>query len=518
MAPVQPARQTSVRVPREAIDALDHAAADAGKSRDETMRGLLANYVRVQSARDPDERLTHLTTVLRLPRLPPGRDREDPRPHLRLRVADTLKIAALEHAFLLPGQSPRHGHHDYAARPLTDIVMTAIELAEPIRLPGLDGLPRTLPQRTALGLWRLAVAATLTQAERRAIWGSEVADLAPVLTEEDVAWHHPWRFEVAEHLLRRIYDQPDADVAENVDMLHDQTEAFVDLLAAVRRADFSTAWLTDGLPYRQSNVDGRGGAAVWRAHRKLSLEALGEWATTPKTRGEVNVVPPDWNLKLPWNWRIRPFGHLEPVPAPLLAHAAEGRVAVLAWRSRTAYWPLDEHGDPIPGFAAVVQGGERLSPERLLETVLHQLDYPHVGVPARAAHALGFITEQERDNLIATANTLTEERVASTLKRAERQLESDEYVEMVAAAASDLKRFERLARRHHLRFDPHRAQWIWEVGSVPQALEERHSADRVAFLTEAMSRITTRILEADMQFASQKAFFLGTTSPTKSDL
>jgi hypothetical protein len=316
MAPAQPVPQTSVRVPREALDALDHAARDAGKSRDATMRNLLANYVRVQSARDPGERLTHLTTVLRLPRLPPGRNREDPRPHLRLRVADTLKIAALQHAFLLPGQSPRHGHHDYAGRPLTDIVMTAIELAERIRLPGLDGLPHMLPQRTALGLWRLAVAATLTPAERRAIWGSEVADLAPVLTEEDVAWHHPWRFEVAELLLRRIYDQPDADVAENVDMLHDQTEAFVDLLAAVRRADFSTAWLTDGLPYSRSNVDGRGGAAVWRAQRKLSLEALGGWATGPRARGEVNVVPPDWNLKLPLNWRIRTFGHLEPVPAP----------------------------------------------------------------------------------------------------------------------------------------------------------------------------------------------------------
>ncbi|MFP3712563.1 ribbon-helix-helix protein, CopG family [Puerhibacterium sp. TATVAM-FAB25] len=517
MAPVLPARQTSVRVPREAIDALDRAAAEAEKSRDATMRDLLANYIRVQSARAPDERLTHLTTVLRLPRVRPGRNREDPRRHLRLRVADTLKIAALEHAFLLPGQSPRHGHHDYAGRPLTDIVMTAIELAEPIRLPGLDGLPRMLPQRTALGLWRLTVAATLTPAERRAIWGSEVADLVSILTEEDVAWHHPWRFEVAEHLLRRIYDQPRTDVVENVDMLYDQTEAFVDLLAAVRRADFSTAWLTDGLPHRQSNVDGRGGAAVWRAKRNVSLEALGGWATTPKASGEVNIVPPGWNLKLPLDWRIHAFGHLEPVPAPLLAHAAGGRVATLAWRSRTAYWPLDVHGDPIPGFAAVVQGGERLTPERLLETVLHQLDYPHVGVPAPVAHALGFITEQERDNLMAMANKLNEERVASTLKWAERRLENDEYVEMLAAA-SDLKRFERLARRHHLRFVARRAQWIWEMGSVPQALEEGHSADRVAFLTEAMSRITTRILEADMEFASKKAFFLGATTPTDSDL
>ena len=72
------------------------------------------------SSSDPEDRITHLTTVLRLPRLPPGRKREDPRPHLRLRVPEALKSAALEHAFLLPGQSPRHGHHDYAGGPLTD--------------------------------------------------------------------------------------------------------------------------------------------------------------------------------------------------------------------------------------------------------------------------------------------------------------------------------------------------------------------------------------------------------------
>jgi hypothetical protein len=171
MPPAQPARQTSVRVPREAVVALDRAVARASGSRNATIRHLLAHYVEVQNSRDPGERLTHLTTVLRLPRLPPERNREEPRSHLGLRIPDPLKSAALAHAFLLPGQSPRHGHHDYAGRPLTDIVMTAIELAEPIDLPALGGLPRLLPQRTAIGLWRLTVAATLTSAERRAIWG-----------------------------------------------------------------------------------------------------------------------------------------------------------------------------------------------------------------------------------------------------------------------------------------------------------------------------------------------------------
>jgi hypothetical protein len=69
-----------------------------------------------------------------------------------------------------------------------------------------------------------------------------------------------------------------------------------------------------------------------------------------------------------------------------------------------------------------------------------------------------------------------------------------------------------------LRFVARRAHWTWAVGSVQQALEEGHSADRIAYLVGALSRITARILEADMRFASQKAFFLGGTPPSDSDL
>ena len=86
------------------------------------------------------------------------------------------------------------------------------------------------------------------------------------------------------------------------------------------------------------------------------------------------------------------------------------------------------------------------------------------------------------------------------------------------SASADVERFARMARRHFLRFDARRPNWTWDVTSVRQALEDGHGDDRVAWLTEAMGRITTRILEADMALASQKAFFLGSTPPDDSDL
>jgi plasmid stability protein len=175
---VAAAKQTSVRVPREAVAALEAYAAKHGKSRDAALRAALQNYVTTQSALEPEQRLTHVTTVLRYPPQPPGRGRPDPRAHLRFRIDTGLKTEATDLGYRLPGQSRRHGHHDYAARPLTDAVMTAIHEAEPFTVTGTEDLPQTLTQRIALALWRLAAAATITEAETQALWTSGDPDLA----------------------------------------------------------------------------------------------------------------------------------------------------------------------------------------------------------------------------------------------------------------------------------------------------------------------------------------------------
>jgi hypothetical protein len=62
--------ETNVRVPPCASAALQTIAARRGTSRDETVRRLLSEYVERQEHLDPEERLTHVSTVLRY-QLPP---------------------------------------------------------------------------------------------------------------------------------------------------------------------------------------------------------------------------------------------------------------------------------------------------------------------------------------------------------------------------------------------------------------------------------------------------------------
>lgn len=59
--------QTNVRIPDCAWEALEVIRGDRGLSRDETVRQLLAEYVAQQEAREPAERLTHISTLLRHP-------------------------------------------------------------------------------------------------------------------------------------------------------------------------------------------------------------------------------------------------------------------------------------------------------------------------------------------------------------------------------------------------------------------------------------------------------------------
>jgi hypothetical protein len=455
-------RQTSVRVPHEAVACLERVAEERGLSRDAAVRALLEEYLAFQGSQPPDERLTHVSTVLRFPPLPPGRGRPDPRAHLRFRISSTLKRDVIKYAFVLPGQSARHGHHDYAARPLTDAVVTAIALVEPVVLDGLERLPQLLPHRTALGLWRLVVAATLTQAERRAIWGADSSSLFPVLGEEEVAWHHPWRYAVAHVLPQNICGQPADDVAEVLAMVHDQTEAFRDLLYWVRRRDESTYWLCHNVPPPMNNVMGRGGSAVWRARRKLALEGVAIWLASTRFKRRTIAAPPGWKLTLPDGWRVRSFAFGEAVPHALEELASTGQVARAAVGSRTVFWPLTEGGPPIAGFDAVLRCGGGLDPARLAEVILTRLDYPHVAVPAAMAKELGFITSAERDGLIADAATANAASVASTLKNAKRRLDADDYAELVAAAG-DLEKFAKLSRRHYFRSAIREPTWAWDA-------------------------------------------------------
>jgi hypothetical protein len=133
-------RQTSVVVSPRAMATLEAIAAGWGKSRDGAVRELLADYIVFQGARREDDRLTHISTVLRFPpRVVPGQ--QDRRVRLPLRLDPGVDEQVVELAFRLPGQARRQAHRDYAARPLSDAVVTAIALHTPFVEEELAGLP-----------------------------------------------------------------------------------------------------------------------------------------------------------------------------------------------------------------------------------------------------------------------------------------------------------------------------------------------------------------------------------------
>ncbi|MGW7530596.1 hypothetical protein ACWGJ5_46280, partial [Streptomyces sp. NPDC054783] len=127
---------TNVRLPPCAFDALTAVMARQGTSRDATVRRLLAEHVERQEQTDPDDRLTHISPVLRYP---PPRWRKDPRQDrpLRLRASADLLERARAISLVLPGQYQR-AFRDYQSRALTDAVVTAIAVAEPFTDDFLD--------------------------------------------------------------------------------------------------------------------------------------------------------------------------------------------------------------------------------------------------------------------------------------------------------------------------------------------------------------------------------------------
>lgn len=509
------AKQTSVRVPREAVAALEAYAAKHGKSRDAALRAALQNYVTTQSALEPEQRLTHVTTVLRYPPQPPGRGRPDPRAHLRFRIDTDLKTEATDLGYRLPGQSRRHGHHDYAARPLTDAVMTAIHEAEPFTVTGTEDLPQTLTQRIALALWRLAAAATITEAETQALWTSGDPDLAIILTEEeDVAWHHPWRNAAAHHILATLLAD-DEDANEWLGMLDSQTDQYQTLVSHLQQRHPDAAWLQDDLAHldaHRNSVQGRGGTAVWRAQRALEMTRIEKWLTDPTSSTELELTNPDWKLTWPADWMRACFRWKEPVPADLMAHADASRVAVIEYNGASAYWPLTADGEPVEAFAGCLTAGRNLTPAQFAEVVLlddHQIP---AAIPAARAHELGFISEAERESLIATADAANAAMVAATLKRAEKRLDADELAELKAAAGNPRK-FSIIAGRHHLQAWYRNDRWEWDINSIVDATRAGHDADRLEALTDAYLSITKFLLEMDMNSAWSRAFWLGYASP-----
>ena len=499
-------QQTSVRISTRALECLSAVANDRDVSREQAVRELLREHVAAQAAASEERRLTHISTALRFPPPVPGRRRPDGRVRLAVRLDPDLADRAASMSLRLPGQAARRGFRDYGARPLTDAVVTAIARVKPFVDHGLEGLPPLLTHREAVGLWRLTIAATLTRAEQRVLFGSQGDPTADVLREEDVAWHDPWRFGVALHLARQLLTGPDAEA--NLRMLWDQTKEFESLRSDLELSDDLDHRYLEGMSWPANDLQGRGGAAVWRAQRKLAVERIAYWLSSGS--GPIPVEPPGWTLVVPAGWRGYRFGYrdLPPLRQSELDH---GRVLRVDAGSRSVLWPYDAAGAPIRGVDAVIAGAGDIPPAELVELILLTAEdtetYPRV--PAIVACELGFISPTDRDRLVADAARHNESEIAGVLRRARRL--GREAQDALRAKADDPQRFAALARRWHLRCHLTQPTWTWPVESISDALASGASPAQLRWLASATRRIRGYQLERDMERAWSQAFWLGRT-------
>lgn len=546
-------RQTTVHVPACAVAAVDRIALARGWSRDQAVRQLLAAHVDRQLECDAPDRLTHISTIMRHPLKPIYPDAwPDPRVRLSMRLPEGLAALARDVALVLPGQTQGGGIADYQARRLTDSVMTAIAAVEPLTDELLAGLRGCVRHQAAVGLWRLVVAATLTSEEQRVVLdardGADDATqrVVELLREEDSAWHDQFRVQVVRHLVRRYLTEDltieglDRDWLDGEEMLYDQRDG---QKWAEVRDEFERFGLADeafddfngwGL-----NVDGRGGAHVWRLQRRVVAEHLCSWLWDSSDEIAIEdrmmvAVVPGWTLQLPNGWTVTPVSRPDRMTPSAQQAVDAGLVLLLQTTSpeRWFLWPMahDEAGvlQPIPGFADVVAalvmrprrggGGARTSsakrlPAEGIAELLLVVDVPStVEMPVHIAYQAGLIDQGERDETVAAARRTTHERMEEFVRHAQSRLSSGHLDELVEAMNNPTV-FRRIAYREGLpvslrkrldamiRVPTHR----YAVASLAQAVDDRLSAVGVNWLTKQVLRTYCDVLKTDRIAAWQRA-------------
>ncbi|MCZ2850195.1 hypothetical protein [Modestobacter sp. VKM Ac-2978] len=478
-------------------------AKERGVSREQALRDLLDAHVAEQSGCAEGDRLSHISTVLHYPPRPPGRQ-SDGRVRLSLRLDEGVAELASSMSLRLPGQALRRAFEDYASRPLTDAVVTAIARARPFVDEGLEGLPPLLRQRETQGLWRLTVAATLTLAEQQVVLSRPTDPTTAVLRGQDVAWHDPWRFAVALHLARRLLIGPQSAASRH--MLWEQGDEFELLRFDFERTEDFDHPLLRGLSWPHRDLQGRGGAAVWRAERSLALERFATWMTGP-TGTSTTVDPPEWEVTVPEGWHGRPpVAEKGQLSSQEQADVDAGRLVHIEVGDQSVLWPYGESGSPVRGIDAVGAGAGSIAPAELVELILIRTE--DVGrrlrVPAATACELGFIPPAERDALVVAAEVETHAEIARVLTEA-----SEPELWALRAAAHAPERFARIARRAGMQCFIVRPTWTWYVDSVPEVLAAGASREQLLWLGGGMRRLQRMALEDSMRSAALRAYWLG---------
>lgn len=499
-------KQTSVRLSPGAVDALDGVSNARFLSRDATARALLHEYISLQEKLGEDRRLTHMSTVLRFPPPPLSRTERDNRVRVAIRLDAGVAERASSLALRLPGQPHARGPRHYSPRPLTDALAVAIASVAPYTDEGLEDLPAVVSQAVALGLWRLAVAATLTRAEQRVLLARPDSELAWTLNDEDIAWHSPWRFEVALHLARRLLAGPDRSA--NLEMLQRQVGPYQALRHDVARTEWPDSELMhDCTAQPRYDHEGHGGAVVWRAERRLAIGQLADVLTADQAWARVEVSCPGWTLDQPSGWTAVRLSFGERPSVRQRADLDERRVLLVQAGSRSAIWPYDTNGEPIARFDVALASIPEQSAAGLAELVLLSTEatgWPWV--PSELASEWGLMSSAER--------TLLEVRAAANRARAARAAvhhwhHSDWLPAALERLVDDPRRFTRLARAQGVRGGPFRAGCFWEVRSLAETLTSGATDEQVRWLGKTMHQMRTRALEAAMQRASQVAYWHG---------
>ncbi|MFE2728933.1 hypothetical protein, partial [Kitasatospora sp. NPDC059327] len=483
----------------------------------------------------------HISTVLRYP--PPARWRRGLKEGglLRLRADADLLERARAMSLRLPGQYER-AHRDYQGRMLTDAVMTAIAAAAPFTDDFLDGLLPVLRHRAALGLWRLTTAITSTKPENVLLVEAEAIrtrmayeepsgdDLTPAeehlllvakALEEEVAWHSPERFREAVGLARRLLAGPDAKTGEQ--LLYAQGEEWEDLYQDALQAENPFALLEEAPGY---DWVGRGGSAVWRAHRRVDLQDFEDWLIGREETDTERVIPrPGWLLRTPATWHTHVPTSRGSLPEPYATWVAQSRALAFPSRSGQAVWPLLRHPDgwgPVPGIEPLIRAAADLRPDKVtgfIETSL--VDWNHefeegptlpiaLEIPADKAQAFGIITSEERHEVMAQARLATRRRMDDVISDFEDHGFEEEILQLLREARDSTPRFRGLARQFDKRiaskFTQARATWRWPGRSAAGELLAGAPADLVACLATQAHKHGRLLLEYSMHQAWQDAF------------
>ena len=476
-------RQTSIRLTASAHEALARHCARSGAKMEPTVRNLLEQFVERQQALEEDRRLTHLAIALghppgtRLPGDPPPTER------LAIRLPIELQRAAESHAYRIPGRPARQSHRDYASRPLSGAVTTAIALAEPFQEPQLKGLPVLVEHRLADGLWRLTAAASLTGEERRAL-AMDPAPLPQMLVDGEVMWHSRERSALALQIARNLLTGPDA--ATHLAILSAQQEDFQEWIAELTdpRVVYGGHTISDGAEPLGGNKEGRAATAIWRARRTLALETLAAWLTSEDRAPTLEVDPPSWMLTMPPGWHTVRFPRNAPAPSALHAEWEQGAVLRIDSGRSSAFWPVTGSGAPLPRLAPVLAstgltGTDPTDTLRLAEMLLlregSETDPSGLLGPlfidAKRACAAGLLTPAERDDLVAEADAETTRRISRVLAMLERATHRPpEVLEQLRALAGSPQQFSRVCDAHEIDFSIARPFWHWPIPSIPAAL------------------------------------------------